>query len=160
MTLWKRFFLVLVLLAMIGGGYRALPAAGLSFDSLSLPFSVGAGSMREMAFGLATDQQWHQAVAAGRLQALGNPAVRNHLLRQALAERRSMVADPSISPELLDLELTVLEHAAGTAPHDRRLEKLLLVLLERAANDPELRPLLQKTLEAALQGSNATAPSP
>lgn len=77
--------------------------------------------------------------------------------KQAPAEQQSTPPAQTSSSDLMDLDISLLEQASQTAPHDRRLALLLVRLLQQAAADRELRPLLVEALNQALkeQGSPA-----
>lgn len=132
---WKRLLLVVILLGLIGGSYQALwlPEGRRSSNDLA----AGAESQRHLA--------------DSRRQALANPLARDALFRQTLEERRAIAADRDYAPALFDLEMSLLEQAAGTPPHDRRFTMLLIRALELAAEDPDLRPALEQALNRTLK---------
>lgn len=132
---WKRLLLVVLLLGLIGGSYQVLwPLQG-----------------RHSLNHLAQESDAQRRLAENRRQALADPLAREALFRQTLEERRAIAADREFAPALFDLEMSLLEQAAGTPPHDRRLTQLLIRALELAAEDPDLRPVLEQALNKALK---------
>lgn len=133
--IWKRLLLVVVLLGLIGGSYQVLwpPEGRRSWNHL------------------AQETESQRRLAEGRRQALTDPLARESLFRQTLEERRAIAADREYAPALFDLEMSLLEQAAGTPPHDRRLAQLLIRALELAAEDADLRPALEQALNKTLK---------
>ncbi|HLN64715.1 MAG TPA: hypothetical protein VK464_24595 [Symbiobacteriaceae bacterium] len=153
--MWKRVVITLVLVGLVGGGYWALPTLA-SLPALPDKVSTGlAGTVRATLVDLSTEAAIQQALALGRARALDSPDVRQTLFAQTLAEQRAMAADKEELAEMLDLELSLLEKASETSPHDRRLARLLVELLETAAKDPTMRPALEASLRQVLQQAPA-----
>ena len=150
-AMWKRVVIALVLAGLVGGGYWALPTLA-SLPALPDKVSTGlAGTVRATLVDLVTEAEVQQALASGRARALDAPDVRQTLFAQTLAEQRAMAADKEELAEMIDLELSLLEKASETPPHDRRLARLLVEVLETAAQDPTMRPALEASLRQILK---------
>jgi hypothetical protein len=146
----KRMILVFFVLALLGGGYRLRPdlARIPPLSPTATPFIDKQVQQRLLL--LLQEPEVQRAWAAGRHGALRVPASREAVLQQSLLEQRALLADEGTLPAQLDLEMSLLEETARTAPHDRRFALLLVKLIEQAAADPELRPMLAEALQKAL----------
>lgn len=136
--------------------------------SACLPvFSPGNDrDLREALTRSLIEMEVQQALIEGRRFALVSPSARVNLLQQGLEEYRYIADDPVTGLAFMDLQVSHLERAAETAPHDHRLRRLVALLLKEALADPELRPMLAEALRntASSQGVQVppgnTAPSP
>ncbi|MGE5590891.1 MAG: hypothetical protein ACM3ZA_09800, partial [Bacillota bacterium] len=103
---------------------------------------TGTGTAKSATLGLAQDADVQRAFADGRRALLTQNGVRDSFLQQNVAEQKSLAADPRYLPDLLRLQMDLMEKMGSDPTLEDRVRAANLKVFRDLARDPKYRPQL------------------